>query len=62
VEHIKPTCSLVDDLYVDSIKFLELLAVLEETFGFELGIDDLRPELFHTASAVVQFVQRRLHS
>lgn len=61
-EQIGMICTLVDDLYVDSIKFLELLAILEERFGFELGVDDLRPELFHTVAAVVHFVQRRIHS
>jgi acyl carrier protein len=62
VAHIELTCTLVDDLYVDSIKFMELLVLLEETFSFELGIDDLRPELYHTVADVVRFVQRRVHS
>ncbi|MGG1516565.1 acyl carrier protein [Paenibacillus oryzisoli] len=48
---------LVDDLGLDSIQFLEMLAELEDKFGFELEVDDLRPELFRTVSAVIEFVK-----
>ncbi len=51
--------SLFDDLGVDSIRFMELLAMLEEEFAFELDVEDLRPELFRTIRSVVHFAVRK---
>ncbi|MFD0697451.1 acyl carrier protein [Paenibacillus sp. GCM10027628] len=52
--------SLIDDLGVDSIRFLEILAEIEAMFHFELEIDDLRPELFRTVQSVIYFVKNRV--
>ncbi|MGB8954280.1 MAG: acyl carrier protein [Tumebacillaceae bacterium] len=59
-QDVAPDAKLIDDLGIDSIQFLELFAMLEEQFGFELGLDDLRPELLATVSTVVEFVQERM--
>jgi acyl carrier protein len=53
--------SLVNDLGVDSIQFLELLAMLEEQFSFEMEVDDLRPELFRSVRSVIHLVKERVH-
>jgi acyl carrier protein len=60
VETIRINDSLVDDLGIDSIRFLEMLAELEEKFQFEMDVDDLRPELFRSVRSVIQFVKRRV--
>lgn len=39
---------------------LELLAVIEEEFSFDLGVDDIRPELFRTVRSIVYFVKERI--
>ncbi len=57
---LKLNDSLTNDLGVDSIQFLELLAVLEEIFSLELDVDDLRPELFRTIRSVIHFVEKRV--
>jgi len=57
---IKPADALVDDLGIDSIQFLELLAMLEETFGLEVEADELRPELFRSVRSVTQFVKGKI--
>lgn len=54
--------ALVDDLGIDSIQILELLAALEDTFGFELDVDDIRPESFRSVQAVLHFVERKVAS
>ncbi|GIO13731.1 hypothetical protein J19TS2_32860 [Cohnella xylanilytica] len=54
--------SLAEDLGIDSILMLELLARLEEEFGFELEIDDLRPEKLRSVEAVVRFVREKAGS
>jgi acyl carrier protein len=60
VETIQINDSLVDDLGVDSIRFLEMLAELEDKFMFEMDVDDLRPELFRTIRSVIHFVKGRV--
>jgi len=60
--HIQLNDSLVDDLGLDSIQFLEMLAELEDKFHFELEVDDLRPELFRTVRAVIHFVKGQVNS
>lgn len=54
--------ALVDDLGIDSIQILELLSALEDTFGFELEVDDIRPESFQSVQAVLHFVERKVAS
>ncbi|WP_238651847.1 acyl carrier protein [Paenibacillus piscarius] len=54
--------ALVDDLGIDSIQILELLAALEDTFGFELEVDDIHPESFRSVQAVLHFVERKVAS
>ncbi|MEK3758313.1 phosphopantetheine-binding protein [Paenibacillus sp. FSL P4-0338] len=54
--------ALVDDLGIDSIQILELLSALEDTFGFELDVDDIRPESFRSVQAVLHFVERKVAS
>ena len=43
-----------------SIASLELIAGLEEEFGFEIDDEELRIELFETCDAIVDFVLAKL--
>ena len=43
-----------------SIASLELIAGLEEEFGFEIDDEELRIELFETCDAIVDFVMAKL--
>ena len=43
-----------------SIASLELIAALEEEFGFEIDDEELRIELFETCDAIVDFVMAKL--
>ena len=43
-----------------SIASLELIAALEEEFGFEIDDEELRIELFETSDAIVDFVVAKL--
>jgi acyl carrier protein len=60
VEGISMDQTLIFDLGIDSIQFLELFAELEETFHFELDMEDLQPERLHSVQALVRFVQERM--
>ncbi|MBD7962757.1 acyl carrier protein [Fictibacillus norfolkensis] len=50
---------LVEDLYIDSITYLELLSFLEETFFFELDLDDLEPGKLQKVQDVVALVEQK---
>ena len=43
-----------------SVASLELIAALEEEFGFEIDDEELRIELFETCDAIVDFVMEKL--
>lgn len=45
---------------VSSIASLELIAGLEEEFGFEIDDEELRVELFETCDAIVDFLMAKL--
>lgn len=44
---------------VDSVKTLELILFIEETFGFSVDNDDAVPENFDTVNAIVAYVLRK---
>ena len=44
---------------VDSVRMLELIVFIEETFGFAVDNDDAVPENFDTVDAIVDYVARR---
>ena len=44
---------------VDSVRTLELIMFLEETFGFSVDNEDAVPENFDTVDNIVGYVQRK---
>ncbi|MDH3591162.1 MAG: acyl carrier protein [Planctomycetota bacterium] len=51
--------SLLDSGVVDSLGILDVVAFLEETFGFEVDDDDLNPENFDNLAALERFAEER---
>jgi acyl carrier protein len=47
---------------LDSIEILELVAAVEEEFGFCIEDDELNAEAFRTVASLVDFIERRLPS
>jgi acyl carrier protein len=58
-EQISAEDRLVEDLFIDSITYLELLSTLEETFSFELDLDDLEPGKLQKVQDVVSLVKHK---
>ena len=56
---LKDDASLERSHIVDSVKTLELIMFIEETFGFSVDNDDAVPENFDTVNAVVAYVERK---
>jgi len=56
---LKDDISLERSHIVDSVKTLELIMFLEETYGFTVDNDDAVPENFDTVNAIVAYVERK---
>ena len=56
---LKDDVSLERAHIVDSVRTLELIMFIEETFGFSVDNDDAVPENFDTVSAIVAYVERK---
>jgi acyl carrier protein len=50
--------SLLESGALDSVGVMRLVAFLGETFGIEVGDDDLTPENFDTIASLTAFVAR----
>ncbi|MBX3231215.1 MAG: acyl carrier protein [Labilithrix sp.] len=58
-ETLKDDVSLERAHIVDSVRTLELIMFIEETFGFTVENDDAVPENFDTVNAIVAYVERK---
>lgn len=51
--------SLMDSRVVDSTGFLELVAFLEERYGFTVADEEMAPENLDSIAAIAAFVARK---
>ena len=58
-DQLKDDVSLERSHIVDSVKTLELIMFIEETFGFSVDNDDAVPENFDTVNAIVAYVEKK---
>ena len=58
-ETLKNDVSLERSHIVDSVKTLELIMFIEETFGFSVDNADAVPENFDTVDAIGAYVERK---
>ncbi len=56
---LKNDVSLERSHIVDSVKTLELIMFIEETFGFSVDNDDAVPENFDTVNAIVAYIEKK---
>ena len=50
--------SLIDDGLIDSLDIVAVVTDLMDTFGVQLGVDDLTPENFNSVDAICQLIER----
>ena len=48
--------SLLESGIIDSVKMLDLISFLEDTYKIEVDDDDLYPENFDTLNAIAEYV------
>jgi acyl carrier protein len=51
---------ILEDLGLDSMRFIELLMSLEDTLGLEVDAETLEPEVFTTAGGFADYIADRL--
>ncbi|MSP59484.1 MAG: acyl carrier protein [Myxococcales bacterium] len=56
---LKDEVSLERSHIVDSVRALEIILFIEETYGIQVENDDAIPENFDTVSNIVGYVQRK---
>lgn len=50
---------LMETGFLDSLSFVQLLAVLEDQYGIEIDIDDLEFEYFRSVIKIAEFVEKK---
>ena len=64
LSEIKPNCDfetnnrLIDDGVLDSFDIISLVGELSEQYDIEIGVENLLPENFNSAEAILKLVQR----
>jgi len=64
LSNIKPDCDfetnqrLIDDGILDSFDIITLVGELSEQYDIEVGVENLLPENFNSAQAILALVQR----
>ncbi len=65
-EYIKPdevideSESLLERGIIDSLGVMEMVALLEETYGIEIDDDDLMPENFDSLAAINDYIRGKV--
>ena len=59
VEVPAPETDLFETGILDSLRFVELLAALEETFGMRVSVEELEIDDFRSLSRIVGFVAQK---
>lgn len=49
---------LIDDSLLDSLDIVTIVGELSDRYGIEIGMDELKPENFNSAEAILGMVER----
>lgn len=49
---------LIDDVILDSFDIITLVGELNENFGIEIGVEELKPENFNSAGAICELIEK----
>ena len=60
IDYTKET-ALITDALLDSLELMEIISELEDAFGIEIGMEEIVPENFNSAEAILKPVERLSH-
>ena len=52
--------ALIDDGVLESLDIVAIVTELREAFDADIGVDDLLPENFNSADAMLELIERKL--
>ncbi len=55
---LSATADIIEGGYLDSFELMSLISLLSETFGIDIGFDEIVPENFNSVAAMVAMVER----
>lgn len=58
MKNLQDVTDIVEGGYIDSFEFMALVSKLCDTFGIEIGVDDMTLENFNSVDAIVAMVER----
>jgi acyl carrier protein len=57
IDYTKETALITDGL-LDSLELMEIISELEDAFDIEIGMEEIIPENFNSAEAILKLVER----
>ena len=60
IDYTKETALITNGL-LDSLELMEIISELEDAFGIEIGMEEIVPENFNSAEAILKLVERFSH-
>ena len=57
IDYTKET-ALITDALLDSLELMEIISELEDAFDIEIGMEEIVPENFNSAEAILKLVER----
>lgn len=60
IEVPEPDTNLLEEGYMDSLLFVKMLSLLEETFDIHISVEELDFEHFKTVVGITAFVEQKL--
>jgi acyl carrier protein len=57
IDYTKETALITDGL-LDSLELMEIISELEDAFDIEIGMEEIVPENFNSAEAILKLVER----
>ena len=60
IDYTKETALITNGL-LDSLELMEIISELEDAFGIEIGMEEIVPENFNSAEAILKLVEHLSH-
>lgn len=61
IHNLGPDDDLLEQRIIDSLGILKLVSFLEETYGIQIGDDEIVPENFQSLTSLVNLVEQKRH-
>ena len=53
--------NLISDGYINSVELIELVSLMEQEFGIDIPLGDLRVEKFDNLNSIAEIIEEHMH-